>query len=179
LRRSHAGIQLVEHFDVEDGATVFANACRLGLEGIASKRRDMPYQHGPQSRLAQNQEPGQPGDETRLEGPVLVTSAGVVYEIRVDGAVRVHCDDREIAIEAARYLQQRTPAAAITITDLRDGSTVPFVDPPTGQRDMAVRVRIPGRSPATSAGTCEQLSYAYVVTGLPTGLKGRAGARRL
>jgi ATP-dependent DNA ligase len=27
----------------EDGAIVFAHACRIGLEGIVSKRRDSPY----------------------------------------------------------------------------------------------------------------------------------------
>jgi hypothetical protein len=46
LRGSRDGVQLVEHFDQADGAMVFAHACRLGLEGIVSKRRDMPYQHG-------------------------------------------------------------------------------------------------------------------------------------
>jgi hypothetical protein len=40
------GIQLVEHFVAEDSTTVFALACRFCLEGIVSKRRDMPYQHG-------------------------------------------------------------------------------------------------------------------------------------
>jgi len=46
LRRSHDGIQVVEHIEAADGATVFEHACKLGLEGIVSKRRDMPYQHG-------------------------------------------------------------------------------------------------------------------------------------
>jgi ATP-dependent DNA ligase len=46
LRRSHDGIQLNEHVEEVDGATVFAHACKFGLEGILSKRRDMPYQHG-------------------------------------------------------------------------------------------------------------------------------------
>jgi len=27
----------------EDGATVFKHACLMGLEGIFSKRRDLPY----------------------------------------------------------------------------------------------------------------------------------------
>ena len=27
----------------EDGATMFAHACKLGMEGIVSKRRDFPY----------------------------------------------------------------------------------------------------------------------------------------
>ena len=46
LRRSHDGIQLVEHIEAPDGATVFEHACKLGLEGIVSKRRDSPYRHG-------------------------------------------------------------------------------------------------------------------------------------
>jgi hypothetical protein len=55
-----------------------------------------------------------------------LTSASTHLEIRVDGAMRIHCDDRTIAIEAARSLERGNPAAAIVITDLRDGSTVPF-----------------------------------------------------
>jgi len=45
LRRSLVGIQLIEHMDAP-GDVVFAHACRLGLEGIVSKRRDAPYRHG-------------------------------------------------------------------------------------------------------------------------------------
>ncbi len=30
-----------------DGAAIFAHACKLGLEGIVSKRRDHPYRSGP------------------------------------------------------------------------------------------------------------------------------------
>ena len=36
------GIRFSEHLD-GDGATIFAHACKLGLEGIVSKRRDLPY----------------------------------------------------------------------------------------------------------------------------------------
>jgi bifunctional non-homologous end joining protein LigD len=35
-----------EHIETDDGATVFENACKLGLEGIVSKRHDRPYEHG-------------------------------------------------------------------------------------------------------------------------------------
>jgi bifunctional non-homologous end joining protein LigD len=41
-----AGIPLNEHV-AEDGPTVFAHACRLGAEGIVSKRVDGTYQSGP------------------------------------------------------------------------------------------------------------------------------------
>ena len=40
-----AGIQFNEHADL-DGATVFEAACKMGLEGIVSKRRDFPYRSG-------------------------------------------------------------------------------------------------------------------------------------
>jgi hypothetical protein len=45
LRDAKAGILLNEHI-AEDGATVFAHACRLGAEGIVSKRIDSTYQPG-------------------------------------------------------------------------------------------------------------------------------------
>jgi len=53
-------------------------------------------------------------------------ASGAQFEIKVDGIVRTHRDFRETAIEAARNLKQRNPAAAIVITDLRDGANVPF-----------------------------------------------------
>jgi ATP-dependent DNA ligase len=39
------GIRFSEHL-AGDGARVFEHACRLGLEGIVSKRRDAPYRSG-------------------------------------------------------------------------------------------------------------------------------------
>jgi hypothetical protein len=54
-----------------------------------------------------------------------MTALGAQFEIKVDGVVRTHRDDRGTAIEAARLLQQRNPGAKIAVTDLRDGSEVP------------------------------------------------------
>jgi bifunctional non-homologous end joining protein LigD len=39
------GIVLSEHTD-EDGATIFRQACKMGLEGIVSKRLSAPYRSG-------------------------------------------------------------------------------------------------------------------------------------
>ena len=39
------GMRFSEHLD-GDGAIVFKHACRLGLEGIVSKRRDLAYRSG-------------------------------------------------------------------------------------------------------------------------------------
>jgi bifunctional non-homologous end joining protein LigD len=45
LRRGHDGIVLNIHYDC-DGATVFEHACKLGCEGIVSKRLRSPYRSG-------------------------------------------------------------------------------------------------------------------------------------
>jgi bifunctional non-homologous end joining protein LigD len=39
-------IRLVEHL-TGDGPTLFEHVCRLGLEGVVSKRTDAPYRSGP------------------------------------------------------------------------------------------------------------------------------------
>jgi hypothetical protein len=46
LRDMETGILVNEHV-AEDGPTVFAHACRLGAEGIVSKRVDGTYRSGP------------------------------------------------------------------------------------------------------------------------------------
>jgi bifunctional non-homologous end joining protein LigD len=46
LRNTKAGIRFNEHI-AEDGPGVFAYACRLGAEGIVSKKVDGAYQSGP------------------------------------------------------------------------------------------------------------------------------------
>ena len=45
LRDAHSSIVLNEHFE-EDGAIVFREACKLGCEGIVSKRLGSPYRSG-------------------------------------------------------------------------------------------------------------------------------------
>ena len=46
LSRRDDGLQYVE-FLQGDGATIFEQACRVGLEGIVCKRADSPYRAGP------------------------------------------------------------------------------------------------------------------------------------
>ena len=45
LDRAAPALQLNEHIE-GDGATVFAHACKLGCEGIVSKRKGSHYQSG-------------------------------------------------------------------------------------------------------------------------------------
>ncbi|MHB2167222.1 DNA ligase D [Alsobacter sp. R-9] len=42
---AHPAVRFSEHFD-DDGAVVLAHSCRMGLEGVVSKRTDAPYRSG-------------------------------------------------------------------------------------------------------------------------------------
>ena len=42
VAKASPGIRFNEHVE-GDGPTVFAHACKMGLEGIVSKRKDSPY----------------------------------------------------------------------------------------------------------------------------------------
>jgi bifunctional non-homologous end joining protein LigD len=46
LAKAAPGLRLNEHIEA-DGPTVFAHACRMGLEGIVSKRKNSTYRSGP------------------------------------------------------------------------------------------------------------------------------------
>jgi bifunctional non-homologous end joining protein LigD len=45
LAKAGLGLRFNEHLE-GDGPTVFAHACKMGLEGIVSKRKDSPYRSG-------------------------------------------------------------------------------------------------------------------------------------
>ena len=46
LRKSRPGVRLNEHLEHPDGALVFAHACKMGVEGIVSKRLGSRYRSG-------------------------------------------------------------------------------------------------------------------------------------
>jgi bifunctional non-homologous end joining protein LigD len=45
VAKASRGIRFNEHIE-GDGPTVFAHACKMGLEGIVSKRKDSAYRSG-------------------------------------------------------------------------------------------------------------------------------------
>jgi bifunctional non-homologous end joining protein LigD len=45
VAKARPGIRFNEHLE-GDGPTVFAHACKMGLEGIVSKRKDSVYRSG-------------------------------------------------------------------------------------------------------------------------------------
>jgi bifunctional non-homologous end joining protein LigD len=46
LVKAGPGIRFNEHLEYDDGETVFRHACKLGFEGIVSKREDSRYRSG-------------------------------------------------------------------------------------------------------------------------------------
>jgi ATP-dependent DNA ligase len=70
LRALVAGIPDIlfsEHFE-GDGAMLFAHACKLGLEGIVSKRRDHPYKSGKSQSWVKVKNPDSPAMRRYREG---------------------------------------------------------------------------------------------------------------
>jgi bifunctional non-homologous end joining protein LigD len=67
LSKAPPGILLNEHFE-HDGPTVFAHACKLGLEGIVSKRKDSPYRSGRTLDWIKCKNPASPAAKRDAEG---------------------------------------------------------------------------------------------------------------
>jgi bifunctional non-homologous end joining protein LigD len=67
--RLHAGARIVlsEH-TADDGATIFRQACRMGLEGIVSKRLSAPSRSGPSRDWIKVKSPDSPAMARRSEG---------------------------------------------------------------------------------------------------------------
>jgi bifunctional non-homologous end joining protein LigD len=56
LGRAKRRAILVEHL-AGDGPTIFDHVCRMGLEGIVSKRPDAPYRSGPSKTWLKSKNP--------------------------------------------------------------------------------------------------------------------------
>jgi bifunctional non-homologous end joining protein LigD len=55
-RAKRRAIRYNDHF-TGDGSTVFEHVCRMGLEGILSKRTDAPYRSGPSKTWVKSKNP--------------------------------------------------------------------------------------------------------------------------
>jgi bifunctional non-homologous end joining protein LigD len=66
LARAAPGLRFNEHIE-EDGPTVFAHACKLGLEGIVSKRRDSSYRSGRSPHWIKSKNPNAPAVKREAE----------------------------------------------------------------------------------------------------------------
>ena len=74
LGKRRLGIVLSDHTD-EDGAAIFQQACKLGLEGIVSKRLSADYRSGPSRDWIKDKNPNeQPRNDATSRGALVMRS---------------------------------------------------------------------------------------------------------
>ncbi len=66
IDNKHSGIAFNKHFDVE-GSIVFHHACKLGCEGIVSKRLGSPYRFGRTNDWIKSKNPAAPAVKREAE----------------------------------------------------------------------------------------------------------------
>ena len=67
LARAAPGLRFNAHIDEKDGPLVFAQACKLGLEDIVSKRRNSAYRSGRSSDWIKSKNPAAPAVRREAE----------------------------------------------------------------------------------------------------------------
>ena len=67
LRKPRHGVRLNEHLAHECGLTVFQHACKMGLEGIVSKRLGSTYRSGRTSDWLEFKNPQSPAVRREAE----------------------------------------------------------------------------------------------------------------
>jgi ATP-dependent DNA ligase len=67
LTHASTGLRFNEHMDEEDGPLVFQHACKLGLEGIVSKRKDSRYRSGRSPDWIKSKNPDAPAVKREAE----------------------------------------------------------------------------------------------------------------
>ena len=66
MAKAHPGIWFNEHIE-GDGPIVFAHACKMGLEGIVSKRKDSAYRSGRSPEWLKMKNPAAPAVKREAE----------------------------------------------------------------------------------------------------------------
>ena len=67
LRMSRGGIQYVDHTEA-DGAKMYEAVCKLGLEGMVSKKLSSPYKSGPSKSWIKVKNPNAPAATRAIDG---------------------------------------------------------------------------------------------------------------
>jgi bifunctional non-homologous end joining protein LigD len=67
LARTSAGLRFNEHMEAQDGPLVFQHTCKLGLEGIVSKRKDSRYRSGRSPDWIKSKNPAAPAVKREAE----------------------------------------------------------------------------------------------------------------
>jgi len=67
LARAVPGLRFNEHMDDQNGPLVFRHACKLGPEGIVSKRRNSRYRSGRSPDWIKSKNPAAPAVKREAE----------------------------------------------------------------------------------------------------------------
>ena len=67
LKKAAPGLRFNEHIEHDDGEAVFRHACKMGLEGIVSKRKDLPYRSGRSPDWLKTKNPAAPAVQREAE----------------------------------------------------------------------------------------------------------------
>ena len=67
LKKAAPGLRFNEHLEHDDGETVFRHACKMGLEGIVSKRKDSLYRSGRSPDWLKSKNPAAPAVRREAE----------------------------------------------------------------------------------------------------------------
>ena len=67
LAQPRGGLRFNEHMEEADGALVFQQACKLGLEGIVSKHKDSRYRSGRSPDWIKSKNPNAPAVKREAE----------------------------------------------------------------------------------------------------------------
>ena len=79
LKRAAPRLRLNEHIEA-DGPTVFAHACKMGLDGIVSKRMDSRYRSSRSADWLQSKNPasaavrGEPEEDWQRRAPLAISA---------------------------------------------------------------------------------------------------------
>ena len=79
LRKSRPGVCLNEHLEHSEGDVVFQHACRMGLEGIVSKRLGSRYRSGPSRDWLKFTNPAAPAATREQLNSVLKWASGMEF----------------------------------------------------------------------------------------------------
>jgi ATP dependent DNA ligase domain len=118
-----AGLQFNEHIEA-DGALVFGHACKLGLEGIVSKRRASAYPSGPSRVMSRRRRLWAPSPRghrkrapraRRQRGCPLGTSPPLVWGARKEWPARVRRACRGIVPTGIRHWTADAWSAALSL----------------------------------------------------------------
>jgi ATP-dependent DNA ligase len=74
LAKAGPGLRLNEHMEHEDGELVFRHACKLGFEGIVSKRLGSPYRSGRSRDWIKSKNPNAPAVKRESGRGLEITS---------------------------------------------------------------------------------------------------------